>query len=114
MWSHSVGLVGGYGGGSDCSKGGCKGAYYGAQKDKAQRVAGICNAEYGSELTGIVGEANDHLDSFLEEVDVVFATAAAGIQVMNGEQVKKAGRLKVAADVNAVPPTGIAGLECDG
>ena len=83
----------------------------GRKKDKAQRVAGICNAEYGSDMTGIVGEANDHLDSFLDEVDVVFATAAAGIQVMNEEQVKKAGRLKVAADVNAVPPTGIAGLD---
>jgi methylene-tetrahydromethanopterin dehydrogenase len=83
----------------------------GRKKDKAQRVAGICNAEYGSDMTGILGEANDELDSFLAEVDVVFATAAAGIQVMNEQQVKKASRLKVAADVNAVPPTGIAGLD---
>lgn len=93
------------------AKAGAKVKIMGRKKDKAQRVAGICNAEYGSDMTGILGEANEHLDSFLDEVDVVFATAAAGIQVMNEEQVKKAGRLKVAADVNAVPPTGIAGLD---
>ena len=50
------------------------------------------------------------LDSFLDEVDVVFATAAAGVQVMSAEQVKLAAKLKVAADVNAVPPSGIAGV----
>ncbi|MDW3094960.1 MAG: NAD(P)-dependent methylenetetrahydromethanopterin dehydrogenase [Gammaproteobacteria bacterium] len=83
----------------------------GRKKDKAQRVAGICNAEYGSEITGIRGEANEHIDDILDEVDVVFATAAAGVQVMNENQVKSATRLKVAADVNAVPPTGISGLD---
>jgi methylene-tetrahydromethanopterin dehydrogenase len=30
---------------------------------------------------------------------------------LNKEQVQKASRLKVAADVNAVPPTGIAGMD---
>lgn len=93
------------------AKAGAKVKIMGRKKDKAQRVAGICNAEYGSDMTGILGEANENIDSFLDEVDVVFATAAAGIQVMNEEQVKKANRLKVAADVNAVPPTGIAGLD---
>ena len=82
----------------------------GRKKDNAQRVAEICNERYGSNMTGIVGEANDMLDSFINDVDVVFATAAAGIQVMSEEQVKNANKLKVAADVNAVPPTGIAGL----
>lgn len=83
----------------------------GRKKDNAQRVAETCNEKYGSNMTGIVGEANDMLDSYIDEVDVVFATAAAGIQVMSEEQVKNAKRLKVAADVNAVPPTGIAGLD---
>jgi len=42
---------------------------------------------------------------------VVFATAAAGIEVLSAELVAAGPRLKVAADVNAVPPPGIAGLE---
>ena len=93
------------------AKAGAKVKILGRKKDKAQRVAGICNAEYGSDMTGILGEANENIDQFLGEVDVVFATAAAGVQVLNKEQVQKASRLKVAADVNAVPPTGIAGMD---
>ena len=93
------------------AKAGAKVKIMGRKKDKAQRVAGICNAEYGSDMTGILGEANENIDQFLDEVDVVFATAAAGVQVLNKEQVQKASRLKVAADVNAVPPTGIAGMD---
>jgi methylene-tetrahydromethanopterin dehydrogenase len=38
------------------------------------------------------------------------ATAAAGVQVMSAEEVAGAARLLVAADVNAVPPEGIAGV----
>ena len=93
------------------AKAGAKVKIMGRKKDKAQRVAGICNAEYGSDMTGILGDANDNINNFLDQVDVVFATAAAGIQVMDAAQVKAASRLKVAADVNAVPPTGIAGLD---
>lgn len=93
------------------AKAGAKVKIMGRKKDKAQRVAGLCSGEYGAKLTGIVGEANDMLDALLDEADVVFATAAAGVQVMNEDQVARATRLKVAADVNAVPPTGIAGLD---
>ncbi|MBL8445778.1 MAG: methylenetetrahydromethanopterin dehydrogenase [Zoogloeaceae bacterium] len=42
--------------------------------------------------------------------DVVMATAAAGIQVMSADERAAASRLLVAADVNAVPPEGIAGV----
>ena len=48
--------------------------------------------------------------SSLAEADVLLATAAAGVQVVSREDLGFAGRLKVAADVNAVPPEGIAGV----
>ena len=41
---------------------------------------------------------------------VAAATAAAGVQVMSADEVAGAARLLVAADVNAVPPEGIAGV----
>ncbi|MDD5273304.1 MAG: methylenetetrahydromethanopterin dehydrogenase, partial [Methylovulum sp.] len=41
--------------------------------------------------------------------DVVFATGAAGIELLSAELIASAPQLKVAADVNAVPPAGIAG-----
>ena len=92
------------------AKAGADVTIFGRQKDKSQRIAGICNAEYGSGKTDIKGEAIDTLDSVIGNVDVILATASAGIEVMSRDQVLKAGNLKVAADVNAVPPSGIAGL----
>ena len=46
----------------------------------------------------------------LSEADVILATAAAGVQVVDASERSGAGRLLVAADVNAVPPEGIAGV----
>lgn len=46
----------------------------------------------------------------LAQADVVLATAAAGVQVVSADERAGAGRLLVAADVNAVPPEGIAGV----
>jgi methylene-tetrahydromethanopterin dehydrogenase len=46
----------------------------------------------------------------LRQADVVLGTAAAGVQVMSDEDRRAAPRLRVAADVNAVPPEGLAGV----
>jgi methylene-tetrahydromethanopterin dehydrogenase len=87
----------------------------GRKKDKSQRVAALCNSEYGADLTGIEGEANDEIDGIVDKADVILACAAAGVQVITEEHIKNAAtRLKVAADVNAVPPSGIYGLDVMG
>ncbi len=87
----------------------------GRKKDKSQRVAALCNSEYGADLTGIEGEANDEIDAIVDKADVILACAAAGVQVITEEHVKNAATgLKVAADVNAVPPSGIYGLDVMG
>ncbi|MGI9228068.1 MAG: NAD(P)-dependent methylenetetrahydromethanopterin dehydrogenase [Gammaproteobacteria bacterium] len=87
----------------------------GRKKDKSQRVAALCNSEYGADLSGIEGEANDMIDGIVGKADVILACAAAGIQVITEEHIKNAAtNLKVAADVNAVPPSGIYGLDVMG
>ncbi len=78
--------------------------------DKANHVAELCNTRYGTVVEGVKGDASDHLEDLLPEADVIFATAKAGIQVLDETQVAAATKLKVAADLNAVPPAGIAGL----
>jgi len=78
--------------------------------DKANKVAELCNTRYGTVLVGVTGDINDHIDDLLQEADVVFATAKAGIQVLTEQQLVAAEKLKVAADLNAVPPAGIAGI----
>ncbi len=82
----------------------------GRQKDKAERVAAMCNSQFGNNETGIAGGADADKEEYLQTTDIVFATAAAGIEVLSARMVASAPRLKVAADVNAVPPSGIAGL----
>lgn len=90
---------------------GAKVKIIGRQLEKAQAVAALCNAEYGEGKTDIEGDADANKGTLIQTADVVFATAAAGIQVLSAELVAAAPRLKVAADVNAVPPSGIAGLD---
>ncbi|MFZ4701455.1 MAG: NADP-dependent methylenetetrahydromethanopterin/methylenetetrahydrofolate dehydrogenase [Candidatus Methylumidiphilus sp.] len=83
----------------------------GRQLEKAQAVAALCNKEYGEGKTKIEGNADANKKELILDADVVFATAAAGIQVLSAELIAAAPRLKVAADVNAVPPSGISGLD---
>jgi methylene-tetrahydromethanopterin dehydrogenase len=89
---------------------GAKVVIMGRQKDKADRVAALCAHSFGAELTGIKGDVNEHKTEQLQHADIVLGTAKAGVQVMGEAELAAAGRLKVAADVNAVPPAGIAGV----
>lgn len=89
---------------------GAKVKIIGRQLEKAQNVAALCSSEYGEGKVAIEGDADANKPELIKTADVVFATAAAGIEVLNAELVRSAPQLKVAADVNAVPPSGIAGL----
>ena len=56
--------------------------------------------------------SNDPLKSKLvEHAEIVFCAGRAGVQVLSSEHLSHAKRLKVAADVNAVPPAGIEGMD---
>ena len=79
--------------------------------DKANKVAELCNTRYGTFVVGIEGDVNDHIDELLQDTDVIFATAKAGVPVLNEKRIASAPKLKVAADLNAVPPAGIAGID---
>lgn len=48
--------------------------------------------------------------ALLQDADIVFCTAKAGINVLNKTVISSAQHLKVAADVNAVQPAGIDGI----
>ena len=83
----------------------------GRNREKSQQVASLCNHRYGKGSLDVQGEANDAIGDLMRAADVVFAAAAAGVQIISEKHIEKAGGLKIAADVNAVPPSGIAGLE---
>ncbi len=83
----------------------------GRKKEKCEELAKFCNENYLDSSANITGAANEEFDSQISEVDVVLASGAAGIQLVSEDQLKIATNLKVAADVNAVPPSGVAGLD---
>ena len=83
----------------------------GRQLEKAQRVADMCSNEFGGGKITITAGADADKGDLIKNADVVFATGAAGIELLSAELVASAPNLKVAADVNAVPPAGIAGVD---
>ncbi|MBU6260907.1 MAG: methylenetetrahydromethanopterin dehydrogenase, partial [Burkholderiales bacterium] len=76
----------------------------------AEEAAQQTARRFGVELHGVSGGDRAAVRSSIAGADVVLACAAAGVQVVSAEDLGHARRLKVAADVNAVPPEGVAGV----
>ncbi|KJV06978.1 methylenetetrahydromethanopterin dehydrogenase [Methylocucumis oryzae] len=90
---------------------GAKVRIIGRQLEKAQSIADLCNNEFGDGQITIEAGADADKAEYIKTADVVFATGAAGIELLSAELIASAPMLKVAADVNAVPPAGIAGVD---
>jgi methylene-tetrahydromethanopterin dehydrogenase len=115
---------------------GSKVAVFGA-KGVVGGIIGVIAAEAGAEVTlvahdhsGVVeakaaefsrrfsrpiavadGSTETGRRAVLVAAEVVLAAGPAGVQVLSGNEIATARRLKVAADINAVPPLGIEGIE---
>ena len=76
----------------------------------AQEAARETGAHFGATLQGTSGSDAVAVAASVAEAEVLLACAAAGVQVVPAEALKGAKRLRVAADVNAVAPPGIAGI----
>lgn len=77
---------------------------------RADRIAGQLNERFGVDTSGTLIDGGPALRRELAHADIVLATALAGVEVMSAAERSAAPRLLVAADVNAVPPAGIAGV----
>jgi len=75
--------------------------------DAAARETG---ARFDVVLQGASTAHQVDLHEALADADVVMGVAAAGVQVLAGKDYAVASRLRVAADINAVPPAGLAGV----
>jgi methylene-tetrahydromethanopterin dehydrogenase len=78
--------------------------------DNANDVAKQYNRRFGSQLQGAVAHNDEEKIALLAEADIVFCTAKAGIKVLSAHVLETATQLKVAGDVNAVPPAGVEGI----
>jgi methylene-tetrahydromethanopterin dehydrogenase len=79
--------------------------------DRVVKSAAVSKERFGVDLEAVAGETADQKREIIENAEVIFAAAAAGVQVISKEHKELAKKLLVVADVNAVPPPGVEGME---
>lgn len=79
--------------------------------DRVRAAAEQANERFGVTIGYADGSSDAKNTAVAAEADVIFAAGRAGVQILDEAQLGKAEKLKVAADVNAVPPSGIAGID---
>jgi methylene-tetrahydromethanopterin dehydrogenase len=77
---------------------------------RARRTADEVNARYGVSVEPVEANTEALKLAMMRQADVALATAKAGHRVVSKQLLETAPRLLVAADVNAVPPSGIEGV----
>jgi len=65
---------------------------------------------FGVTLDCAAASTDDDKKKLVKDAEVILTAASAGVQVISREVLEAAGDLLVAADINAVPPTGIEGV----
>ena len=80
------------------------------RSDVVPKKAAEFERRFGRRFAAADGSTEDGRRAALAEAEIVLAAAKAGIQVVSRAELQAAARLKVAADINAVPPSGIEGV----
>lgn len=79
--------------------------------ERVVKSAAVSKERFGVNLTAVPGETDEQKREIIANAEVIFAAAAAGVRVITAEHKALAKNLKVVADVNAVPPPGVEGME---
>ena len=77
---------------------------------RARIAAETVNARYNATTEPADMSDVNAINALLADAEVLLGTAKAGVQVASAAQLLGCLQLKVAADLNAVPPAGIAGI----
>ncbi len=78
--------------------------------ERVTKVAAEIRKRFGVDVEAADGSTEARKQALVRAAEVVLTAAKAGVQVLSRADVKSAGDLLIAADVNAVPPAGIEGL----
>jgi methylene-tetrahydromethanopterin dehydrogenase len=81
--------------------------------DGVSRVAARADAfgeRFGVALTPFDGSTEEKKAAAIEDAEIILAAGRAGTQILSQAQIARATRLRVAIDVNAVPPPGLEGI----
>jgi len=78
--------------------------------DRVRKGAADAKARFDVELDYADGSSEALKTALIQDAEVIFCAGRAAVQVLSSEQLAAAGHLKIAADINAVPPAGVEGL----
>jgi methylene-tetrahydromethanopterin dehydrogenase len=78
--------------------------------ERVKKVAAEISARFKVDVDAADGSTDPAKKAVAEVAEVILTAARAGVQVISKAQLAAAGKLLIAADVNAVPPAGIEGL----
>ena len=82
------------------------------QLERAQKACDeVCAVVPNAQLEALSTADDESLRTAVESATVIFAAGAPGVELLPDTLRKQCDRLKVAIDLNAVPPTGIAGVQ---
>jgi hypothetical protein len=78
---------------------------------KGQAVADKINKEVGAERVKVVEVTKPEQTAVaVKDAEIILAAGAGGIQLLSQEDLKKAKKCKIVADINAIKPVGAEGL----
>ena len=78
---------------------------------RVSEAAGEIKKRFDVEVTPADGSDDAKKGRLLTDTEVVITAGRAGVRVLSKAQIEAARNLLVVADVNAVPPSGVEGLE---
>jgi len=81
---------------------------------KMERAVQACDnmkARFGVNLTPVEAFDNDARAKAIEQANIVFATGAAGVELLSADQWQHNANIEMIADANATPPLGIGGTD---
>ena len=81
--------------------------------ERVRKAADEASRRFEVSLAFADGGSREKIGGILASSQVVFCAGRAGVRILDRQQLEAASGLMVAADVNAVPPSGVEGLKVD-
>lgn len=79
--------------------------------DRVAHSAQEIGKRFNVSMKSADGSTENRKAAVLRDADIAFCAGRAGVQILSREQIGQAPSLLAVADVNAVPPTGVEGLD---
>lgn len=81
-------------------------------EDKAKNISEELSEECGHEIKGVRASSDEEVYGAIKDADVILSAGPEGIRIISEDVLEKLeGKTRIVADVNAVPPTGVANLD---